>query len=193
MKKFYHLEYQETEQTFADMFQVYFDDRSYYFYKLIVTIAGFLALFIKISMKTTILSVMFFTKFLLFWALGYVVGYLVVKYVISGINAKKAIRTGEEKYKLRVEKCGADLKIELDFQADNFTVTFQDKKVEYSYKEVSRMPASDKYYGFVVGGVYGNKEMMGFPADCLDPSDKEAFENDMAEKCQNVAGGFKKR
>lgn len=193
MKKKYHLEYEETQQTFTDMYQVFYDDRSNYFYKLIITIVGALMLFIQISVNPARLEIMFLSKYLLLWTLAFVLGYLLAKHVIKGINAQYAVRTGEEKYRSRVDKCGSELLITMDFYEENFTVLFQNEKKEYSYKEVSRMIASDKFYGLVVGGVYGNKEMVGFPASALNVIDKEMFLSDMERKCQNVAGGFKKR
>lgn len=193
MKKKYHLEYEETEETFADMYEIFYNDRSYYFYKLIITIVGLLALFIQISIDHSRLSVMYITKFVLLWALAYVAGHYLVKNVLTKINAKKAVKTGADKYRARKEKCGDDLKIEMDFYEDKFTVTFHEKIEEYSYKEITRMRTNDKFYGLVVGGVYGNKAMVGFPASALGAIDKDAFCSYMEEKSTNVAGGFKKQ
>lgn len=192
MKKLYHLEYQETEQTFTDMFELYLNDKTYYFYRIIVRFGGIGILAMRLSMGISTLTASFFIKFLVLWALAYVAGYFLVKKVLVGVNARSAQKTGKEKYQLRTEKCGTDLKMTLDFHKENFTVKFQNEKKEYSYKEITRMLESDKFYGLVVGGVYGEKQMIGFPAEALSPEDKEAFCADLAEKCTNVAGGFKK-
>lgn len=191
MKKFYRLEYQETEKTFADMHELYFNDKSYYFYRLIVRFVGILLLCMRLTMGLSTLSLAFFVKFFLLWALAYVAGYFLVSKVLVKMNARSAQQVGKEKYQMRTEKCGTDLKMTLDFHSENFTVTFQNEKKEYSYKEITRMLESDEFYGFVLGGVYGEKQMIGFPAEAICPEDKEAFHVDLAEKCTNVAGGFK--
>ena len=192
MKKLYHLEYEETEQTFTDMFRIYNSNRRSYMYKMIVTFAGALVLaimFIGYGFHPPLKNVM---VLLVLWTLAYVIGYFLVKYVISAVDERGAQKKGKKSYQERVEKFGTDLKIRFDFYEDKFTTSFQDKKDEYSYKEVSRMFENGRIYGMVVGGVYGNKAMISFPAACLDAVNKDKFLEFMAQKCQNTAGGFKK-
>lgn len=192
MKTMYHLEYEESEQTFADMYQLFYDSRSLYFYKLVVTIGGLLALAIQLSISKAAFSLPSIIKLLVLWALAYAVGYLTVKYLIRRIDSKSAKITAERNYKLRREQCGTDLRVMIDFYEDTFFVLFQDKKKEYSYKEVTRMLQSEQFFGLVVGGVYGKKEMVGFPAACIDAAEKEVFLQQLEGKCANVSKGFRK-
>ena len=191
MRKKYHLEYEEDEQVFTDMYLMYYNNRSSYVYKMIVTFGGILALFIQFFASRTF-DIIFIAKFVVLWALAFVAGYLLEKHVIRKTNVRSARQMGQKNYKLRVEKRGTELLVSLDFYEDKFTVVFQDQKEEYSYKEVSRMFESERFFGLVVGGVYGQKAMIGFPASCLEGTDKEAFRVYLAEKCTNVARGFKK-
>lgn len=192
MNQLYHIEYEENEQTFADMYQMYYNNRSSYFYKLIITFGGLFFLVAQISVDMSVLSIIFFVKFLIKWALAYIAGYFFVKYVIRRIDAGSAQKIGKQSYEKRTEKFGMDLKVKIDFFEDNFTMSFQGEEKEYTYKEVSRLYKSERFYGIVVGGIYGKKAMVGFPAGSMDKATREQFGSFMAEKCRNVAGGFKK-
>lgn len=192
MNQLYHIEYEENEQTFADMYQMYYNNRSSYFYKLIVTIGGLFFLITQMSVDMSAFSIAYIIEFLVKWALAYAAGYILNKYVITRINAQNAQKTGKGNYEKRVEKFGRSLKIEVDFYEEKFVVSSQGQKEEYPYKEVTRLYESERLFGIIVGGIYGKKAMVGFPAGSLDMAERERFSNHMAEKCQNVAGGFKK-
>ena len=93
MKKMYHLEYEENEETFADMYLMYYNSRSKYMYKFIVTMVGVLFLFIRFFAYRSSFDVPYVMKYLVLWALAYVLGYLLEKHVLRKSNCKQAERT----------------------------------------------------------------------------------------------------
>lgn len=193
MKKLYHLEYEETEQMFAEMHQMYFNNRNSYISKVIITFVGAFILFINVASNLQeTLKPAFLVKFFGLWILAYVAAYLIVKHVAKPLYAKHAVKVAKEKFNERKELCGESLKVSADFYEDNFIVKFLGEEKDYVYKEVSHLYYTDTLLGFVVGGVYGEKAMLNFPRESLNKKWEKEFYRFIAEKCTNVAGtGFK--
>lgn len=192
MKPIYRFEYEETEETFRDMYLMFYQSRSGYGYKLTIFFMGLLILFMQVSPDPSVLTPVYIVQYAVLWALAFLLGYLGNKYIYSRFNQKNAVKSGKEAYEERVRKKGPELNVSIDCYEDEFVVSFQEMKEQHSYQEISRLMETDRMFGTVVGGVRGQKKMVSFPKAALKDADIEAFRKFMTGKCVNVAGGFKK-
>ncbi|WP_346663714.1 hypothetical protein [uncultured Merdimonas sp.] len=191
MEPKFRFEYEETEQTFTDMYMMYYKSRSGYGYKLTIFFMGLLILFMQVSPDPSVLTPKYIITYALMWALAFLLGYLGNKYVYSRFNVKNAAKSGRQAYEERVKKRGTELQVVINCFEEYFGMVFQDQNAYYTYQEISRLMETERMYGVVVGGIRGQKKMICFPKAALEGDKDEEFRRFMAAKCVNVAGGFK--